>query len=60
MIKFVLVIYAMTASGPAMQPVAKFVSASQCDRVGQTVLIQLKNELKTNNVTYRCLEVTEV
>lgn len=60
MIKFVLVVYVLTASGPAMQPVTEFVSASQCDQVGQTVLVQLKNELKTNLVTYRCLEVTEV
>ncbi len=60
MIKFVLVIYAVTATGPAVQPVAEFVSPVVCESAGRAIQEKLRTQLKTPKVTYVCHEVAEV
>ena len=64
MIKFVLVVYAMTATGPAVQPIAEFTRANKqyCEDVGVLVVKSIKRNRNDNirAVTYRCVEVTKV
>ena len=62
MIKFVLVIYALTANGPVAKPVAEFTRANKqyCEDVGALVVENLKTNDTVRAVTYRCVEITKI
>lgn len=60
MIKYVLIVFAMTQQGPAAQAVAEFRNYNQCMAVASQIVPQLRAQLGTNNVTAVCQERTEV
>ena len=62
MIKFVLVIYAVTAQGTIYEPIAEFTKTNRqyCEDVGVLVVNNLAQQPNIKAATYRCVEVTKV
>jgi len=60
MIKFILVVSALTANGPVYNAVAEFRNYNQCAAVAKQIVPQLKEELGTSQVVARCVARTDV
>lgn len=60
MIKYVLIVLALTQEGPVAQPVAEFQNLQQCIAVAQQIVPTLRVELQTKHVAALCQERTDV
>ena len=56
MIKYILVIYAMTVEGPVTKPVIAFESRAHCVALAQQLVPRLKAQLNTEQVSARCIQ----
>ena len=60
MIKYVLIVYAMTTQGPVAKPVAAFENYQHCMAIASQIVPQLQQQLDTPYVTAQCQERTDV
>ena len=60
MIKYVLIVYAMTTQGPVAKPVAAFENYQHCMAIANQIVPQLQQQLGTPYVTAQCQERTDV
>lgn len=62
MIKIVLIVYALTAQGPAAQEVAEFKhkDAVLCEQIGTLVVKELEATGRYLQVTHRCKPFTNI
>ena len=60
MIKYVLIVYAMTTQGPVAKPVAAFENYQHCMAIASQIVAKLQQQLGTPYVTAQCQERTDV
>jgi len=60
MIKYVLIVLALTESGPVSRPVAEFQSLQHCMAVAEQIVPHLQVQLQAANVTAVCHKRTDV
>lgn len=60
MIKYILVVYALTADGPVSKPIVAFEDYRQCVALAQQLVPRLKIQLGTDQVSARCIRRTDV
>jgi uncharacterized membrane protein len=60
MIKYVLIVFALTQQGPSAQAVAEFRDYNQCVAIARQLVPQVQAQLGTLQVTAVCQERTEV
>jgi len=59
-IKFVLIVFALTDNGPIYRPIAEFQNLQHCMTIAQQIVPQLQAQLQTPNVTAVCQQRTDV